>query len=329
VQSDGNFVVYMRTLKDTRALWASNTGGQGHGPYKLINQADGNLVLYDKEKALWATATNGKNEGATTLVMQQDGNLVLYDSKTAIWASASNHEVKATKYHGKDRVALNERLVEGASITSSNGQFVTVVQADGNFVLYHGSKALWASNTGGKGSGASLEVQEDHNVVLYDSKGTALWASNTNGKGQAPVYLVQQDDGNLVLYDGHDKAVWASNTVQNTSELKVGGVLEQNGTLQSSNKHYRLIVQADGNLVVYKQDTAIWASNTTGKGQAPYKLINQNDGNLVLYDHADKPHWATSTNGKSSNQHLSMQDDGNLVLYSGNHAIWASNTNGK
>ena len=52
------------------------------------------------------------------------------------------------------------------------------MQGDGNFVAYAPSNALWSSNTWGN-PGAYLVCQEDGNVVIYNSVGTALWASNT------------------------------------------------------------------------------------------------------------------------------------------------------
>jgi hypothetical protein len=60
------------------------------------------------------------------------------------------------------------------------------MQGDGNFVLYKnlpsGTPAIWASNTHGKGTGPYvLKMQEDGNLVIYDSTGAATWASNTNG----------------------------------------------------------------------------------------------------------------------------------------------------
>jgi len=83
------------------------------------------------------------------------------------------------------------------------------MQSDGNFVVY-GSRALWASNTDGKGA-TYVILQTDHNVVLYDSVPSPKWASNTDGRGSGPVRLILQDDGNLVLYDSSE-AIWASNT---------------------------------------------------------------------------------------------------------------------
>ncbi|WP_328461682.1 RICIN domain-containing protein [Actinoplanes sp. NBC_00393] len=78
LQRDGNAVVY----KSGKAVWATNTTTG----VKLVNQRDGNLVLYTAAgKAVWASNTSGN--GPSTLWMQEDGNLVLYrnrDSKP-IW----------------------------------------------------------------------------------------------------------------------------------------------------------------------------------------------------------------------------------------------------
>lgn len=66
---------------------------------------------------------------------------------------------------------------------------------------------------------------------------------------------------------------------------------------------------------------------TFNKGQQiltkdQFKLTWQNDGNLVLY--ADKNAlWASGTNGKGADR-LSFQADGNLVIYAGNKVLWAA-----
>ena len=51
----------------------------------------------------------------------------------------------------------------------------------------------------------------------------------------------------------------------------------------------KLIFQADGNLVLYQYNQALWATNTAGIG---YKLIVQGNGNIVIVDVNGKPIWA-------------------------------------
>ena len=93
MQDDGNLVCYAGTDHQSQhAFWASNTGGVGHGPFRLTVQNDGNTCVYDStEKCTWSTNTWKKGNSPYHLVMQDDRNLVLYDhGNAAIWASGTN-----------------------------------------------------------------------------------------------------------------------------------------------------------------------------------------------------------------------------------------------
>jgi uncharacterized protein YkwD len=75
----------------------------------------------------------------------------------------------------------------------------------------------------------------------------------------------------------------------------------------------------------------IWASQTPGKGSHPHRLVMQKDGNLVIYDSQDHPTWASGTHGRgATDAFMVMQSDGNLVIYNNSpiSPLWASHTNG-
>ena len=117
------------------------------------------------------------------------------------------------------------------------------------------------------------------------------------------------------------------------STLNNGQTLAQGGTLKSGNGAYTLVLQGDGNLVLYHSlhmvsGNAIWNSGTCGKGNPPFRLVMQSDNNLVLYDGIGTPTWSSGSNGKGDRQHarLVVQDDRNLVVY-GPGALWATMTN--
>ncbi|NTW62451.1 lectin [Candidatus Saccharibacteria bacterium] len=110
------------------------------------------------------------------------------------------------------------------------------------------------------------------------------------------------------------------------TSLNTNQVLSVNESVVSSNEKYALILQSDGNLVLYSQGKAIWASWTVGKGGV--KLIMQTDGNLVMYDKDWKAIWNSKTSGKGTS-FLCMQDDGNLVIYNTKSYTWASWTVGR
>lgn len=80
----------------------------------------------------------------------------------------------------------------------------------------------------------------------------------------------------------------------------------------SKNGRYRLVMQVDGNLVIYDRGQAIWHTRSSGNPGA--RLEVQSDGNLVVYSKANAPLWYSRTS--AVNTKLILQDDGNLVLYS-------------
>jgi len=88
-----------------------------------------------------------------------------------------------------------------------------------------------------------------------------------------------QDDGNLVLYCGpSNNVVWATHT---------HGIAINGG----------LILQADGNLVLYRYNgTPVWNSVTSGTEVE--RFVVQNDGNFVGYGKYGKVFWASHTHGK-------------------------------
>jgi hypothetical protein len=217
-------------------------------------------------------------------------------------------------------------MYPGQSIESTNGSYRLVLQYDGNLVAYSPKGAIWATGTNGKNA-SELAMQGDGNLVLYSTNGAKLWATGTNGKGTSK--LVIQGDGNLVVYNASGPT-WASGTehnIYNTPDLLgPGSRLSLGYMLLSTNGEYRLIMQGDGNLVLYSPKGKLWASGTNGK-DASYAVM-QGDGNLVIYSSSGKALWATGTNGKGTSK-LVIQGDGNLVVYNASGPTWASGTDGK
>ena len=76
------------------------------------------------------------------------------------------------------------------------------------------------------------------------------------------------------------------------TELVAGRELRGGSWLASSNGHYRLAMQGDGNLVLYWEGRPLWASNTAKHPGA--FLAMQADGDLVIYQ-ANRPIWSSGT----------------------------------
>lgn len=104
-------------------------------------------------------------------------------------------------------------------------------------------------------------------------------------------------------------------------------------SLQSNSGLHTLIMQTDGNVVLYDRNSQpLWATNTGGL-ITPREFIMQTDGNLVLYDKEGCPKWASQTYGNPG-AFFNVQDDGNLVVYrygaqteTAENALWAAGCN--
>ncbi|MGH3380912.1 MAG: hypothetical protein ACRDP6_39870 [Actinoallomurus sp.] len=238
VQDDGNLVIYS---KDKKALWSRHISleklqsghilpvGRGvrslNGAYTLLQQTDGNLVLYRGKTPLWSTET-GRHPGAYA-VMQTDGNLVVYTKdKKALWHSntsghpgaalavqddgnlviyGTDHKALWSRHVAIGGLAAGQKLTTGNAVRSPNGAYSLLQQTDGNLVLYRGKTPLWSSKT--TGSGVFSLMQTDGNLVVY--RGTKpLWSTGTGGHAGAT--LAVQDDGNLVVYGKDKKPLWSS-----------------------------------------------------------------------------------------------------------------------
>jgi hypothetical protein len=97
------------------------------------------------------------------------------------------------------------------------------------------------------------------------------------------------------------------------------------GRITSKNGVYSLVMQNDGNLVLYQYNcTPFWATYTAGQPAANATMLK--DGNFVVYSKANDILWSSQT-AANPGSYVVMQDDGNLVIYApGPVAIWSTGT---
>ncbi len=207
MQGDGNLVLY-RTA-DMQPLWNTRTAGNP-GAFAVM-QGDGNLVVYLDGRPLFNTRTQG-NPGAR-LVMQTDGNLVIYSpSNRPLFASRTVQKLPPPTMPATDTLGPNEVLMPNESITSKTGEFLFIMQGDGNLVLYRldDARPLWNSRTAGN-PGAFAIMQGDGNLVVYLGNRPLF---NTRTQDNPGARLVMQSDGNLVILTPDDRVLFASGTRQ-------------------------------------------------------------------------------------------------------------------
>jgi uncharacterized protein YaiE (UPF0345 family) len=182
----------------------------------------------------------------------------------------------------------------------------------------------------------ALAMQPDGNLVLYASSNEVLWQSGTvdHGSVTGARSFAFQSNGNLVLLNSVGDTLWATGTIG-----------------QSAGE--QLVVQDDGNVVVYQNGHAVWQThtahgNSTGSIQhlqpmysqdGHFALSVQADGNVVIYgatcygqpsgaDPLSDAVWQTGTYGHPGAV-LVSQLDGNVVLYSSSGSVlWQTRTYG-
>jgi len=117
------------------------------------------------------------------------------------------------------------------------------------------------------------------------------------------------------------------------------GYLFENEKVSSPNGAYVLVMQKDGNLVLYDSKCgmspkcAVWNS-VTYREEGQYFMAIQPDGNLVIYKGRppagpERSIWNSQTYGALDHFFLSVQNDANVVIYRGTPmnnrgAIWSS-----
>ena len=111
------------------------------------------------------------------------------------------------------------------------------------------------------------------------------------------------------------------------STLYSGQTLYKNRYLSSNNKKFIALMGNDGNFAVYNSDSVLWSAGTNASGTGDRRLVVQGDGNIVIYDANGVALWSLwGQSGTYPNQayKLVMQDDGNLVAYKSNGVpIWS------
>lgn len=225
-------------------------------------------------------------------------------------------------------LAAGTSLARGQSTTSCDGRFQLVMQHDGNLVLYQArAGAVWSSGTHGTAADVAV-MQTDGNLVVYAPGGRALWASGTHGNPGAFAYV--GNDGTLAVLGAGFRRLWSSGSRPQPEAgcgeawMPSGSTLGPGNSATSCDGRYHLVMQDDGNLVLYQRAVgAVWATGTNGSGANA--AVMQGDGNLVVYA-SGRPVWDSGTHGHAGAA-LAVQSDGNVVIYGSGRALWSSATN--
>jgi len=226
-QEDGDLVLYANGIR----RWASNTAGLAPG--SVFVSEDGNLIMHDStEQVVWSTGTKAEAGSNAHILLQEDGNVVLcaHDG-TNLWSTGTVCDLSGgtqllfdgllvengqtlegfDKHSSTSMLFVGKELRAGQKLTSKNGTFELVYEAEGNLVLYAQGEVDWSTGTGGMDPGRVV-VENHGELIIYNNNGELVWSTETLGKVGPNNRIVLQDDGNLVLISEEDVVLWAKDT---------------------------------------------------------------------------------------------------------------------
>jgi len=334
MQATGNLALRSAFAPTDGITWSAGTGG--HPGAWAIDQG-GNFIVYPAGggDALWASNTGYSRANG---LVQTTGNFVLYSpTGPVLWATD-------TVYSGNlgcigTTLTIGQTLQPGQCL--SDGASRLTMQTDGNLVSYFdtpsaGPTVVWAAGTSGTGNKLTLPKTLSGVAQIVGPNTNPIKTLGTQVPGNQPDRLTLQSNGNVLVQvqvsGGITGTRWKTTWQSGCRAAPFSALLTATSTMGSPSGDYLLLMQGDGNLVLYIQPshTAIWSTGTQGNPGA--YAVQQTDGNLVVYSaDGQTALWQSGTTGTPSST-LAVQDDGNVVVYgtnpSGPYAAWSSGTVG-
>lgn len=227
-----------------------------------------------------------------------------------------------------------EELRAGSALVSPSGRYRLALDAQGFVTLLE--RANWLAGRtehflplDQEGGADRLVLQTDGNLVAYTSTGRVVLSADTWDLGAVALRL--QDDRELVLVDASGSTVVDFGT-GSYDVVESGTALLPGDVVDGEADRTRLLMQGDGNLVLYRGGTAMWSSRTASNPGAG--AVMQADGNLVVYSSAAtgrRALFSTRTARPTDNRFplLRVEDTEVSVLRAFEHgsyeAVWGSN----
>jgi hypothetical protein len=110
----------------------------------------------------------------------------------------------------------NNTMYPGAKLVSPNKKYAFVMQNDNKAVIYGPQGAMWWTSTpssflGRSRTAKSIRMEDNGNLVLYDTSDQAMWkCCDYDGGYTAPYTITMRDDGNLIITDRNNNTRWQS-----------------------------------------------------------------------------------------------------------------------
>ncbi|KAF2068720.1 hypothetical protein CYY_009959 [Polysphondylium violaceum] len=321
MQPDGNFVIYnCRTFVPSNAVWSTGTHNKSTGPYRLIMQADGNLVLYDvRNHPLWASNTDRQGRHPHTLVLNAGGVLELFDSQHHMLWHSNNPPACPPPPCGRGR---HHTPHHKPSVCPTP----TVVPVPVPVPVYPAYPAAPSPY-----QPATAYPSPYQQAPAYPSPYPAApgYPSPPVGyPGPQPYPAAPGYPSPYPVAPGYPARPPRNDTMTDNERLVSNG----KSVITSENKMYHLVMQHDGNLVLYRgtnwvHQYAEWSSKTYNKSpHSPHYCTVTSDGSLKVFDGHNNMLWQSgSACGKPGPFYLQVTDYGVLTLTNiTGEQIWSS-----
>ena len=242
--------------ESTTALWASNTVGEGS--YAQLSSI-GTLEVYNSSnQVVWSSPgpTNSSywgcyQDNSTRAIPNYMGNSSISDCKTtANPSSSSENAVYGVQDAGGSTTGqcfINESDPSNFTQAREYGMATNCTQDSNSQMIGSGwSNAVYGTQPGFT---CFIDIQTDGNLVIYrgqsasDNQGV-IWATGTNGKAQ-------DANPNWKMSNAKYNSNIISNGFNGNEDSSNGFMLYSNDFIYSSNGNLMLIMQSDGNLVLY------------------------------------------------------------------------------
>lgn len=283
----GSTMSHKRTLR--RGMFLRSVDGR----YSFTLRSNGNLVLSGPSGDMW----NAGRSDIDYVVFQTDGNLVAYtNAGVAVWS---------TKTAGKGATIVRVRNDGQVVLLNSGG---TLLWSSASPASFRGHIVQWSGDT--KTQKTSWYVTSDQRRLWIPDTATYTWLKSIGAPGPTalPTNVLDRLSDQVGFHAAAGNGMTAGRTLRRGMYIK------------SSDGRFKMILQGDGNLVVYGPTGAIWSAK---RSDIDY-VVFQGDGNLVGYRNGAAASWASGTGGKGATS-LTLQNDGRAVIRTAAGAeLWAT-----
>lgn len=211
LQTDGNLVLYRKLGDKKLARWASGTVLRYHektAQASFDKNGDFRLLIDGEQK--WNAGTKGMN---AVLTIRDDGNVVVMSgSERQWWTDTMGPSEPGT-------LKCGEVCAPDEPITSPNGKYTLVYQADENLVLYGENKqVLWAvDRSENYPQPGCLRFDSNGRLTTMNRSKVQRWHSDFEHvfSKEGTAVLKVRDDGQVAILNEAGQIVWLPTMVRN------------------------------------------------------------------------------------------------------------------